>query len=201
MGKTVPQSQQNSRGYRMSAVDFPSFHTELLTKGRATPSLQKCLCQMILGISVEALQRMPKELEHECENGHFSLIICLWYAWKVILSLQHFIWFLNFPFLRNLHFAQPCSWQRHPAPIPRETHLDSHHGRAGAKLMLPKYHQYSDWFQEGTKELWLTICHVPLERLKLLFLDSLSIGCLTAQYLQPWKCPRPSCMRLESNLG
>lgn len=77
MGKTVPQSQQNSRGYRMSAVDFPSFHTELLTKGRATLSVQKCLCQMILGISVEALQRMPKELEHECENGHFSLIICL----------------------------------------------------------------------------------------------------------------------------
>lgn len=91
----------NSKGYRVSAVYFPSFHTELLTEGRATHSVQKCQCQMKLGISVEALQRMPKELEHECESGRFSLITCLWHAWRVILSLQHFIRFLNFPFLRN----------------------------------------------------------------------------------------------------
>lgn len=67
---------------------------------------------------VVALQRMPKELEHEGENGHFSLIICLWHAWRAILSLQHFIRFLNFPLLRNPALSPALqltetSWVRH----------------------------------------------------------------------------------------
>lgn len=61
----------------MSGVYSPSFHTELLTERRATFCAEMPVSNDTWDFYVVALQRMPKELEHEGENGHFSLIICL----------------------------------------------------------------------------------------------------------------------------
>lgn len=98
ISKTAPV---NSRGYRMSAVYFPSFHNELLTEGRATLSLK-----WYLGF----LWKHFRGCLRSVKMAFFSLIICLWHAWRVIFTLQHFIRFLNFPFLRNpALIAQP--WQ------------------------------------------------------------------------------------------